>query len=90
MLFKIYPTSRAASLRSSGVIAGSYTNTDITVNASGVIIDAKNGSSGSANLLIDESSPPTTSINQGGIFVSNGSSSSTIKNRIYYRNWEKN
>ncbi len=86
MLFKIYPTSRTASLRSSGVIAGSYTNTDITVNSSGVIIDAKNGSSGSANLLIDESSPPTTSINQGGIFVSNGSSSSTIKNRIYYRN----
>lgn len=86
MLFKIYPTSRAASLRSSGVIAGSYTNTDITVNSSGVIIDAKNGSSGSANLLIDESSPPTTSINQGGIFVSNGSSSATIKNRIYYRN----
>ena len=41
-------TEQNVALPDSGVVAGSYTNTDLTVNSQGIIVTAANGSSGSS------------------------------------------
>ena len=72
----------APALADTTVSAGSYTNTNLTVDSQGRITDA----SSSTSIVLSETTAPSTASNTGALFVSDGTTLPQVNNKLYYRN----